>query len=255
MKILDLVGSVDLFRELQMSQAKDLLECAQILQIPANTTIIQPGTPGDSFYIISSGSALVECDGLAKTLGSADYFGETSLVTGELRSARVTSLSELEVVAISRYDFFYLFRSTNIINKMLHLATVRSERSWLLLSKNSLLSLLSVTQKTELQAILHKREVAQDAYLWKEGEEAVKAFLVDEGTVRLTSRDNREGHLLGSGCLLADVNAMRSSTPHSTSVVALQPLKLFTIRRRDLLEFLTHNPGLALAFLGSRFIE
>lgn len=73
-------------------------------------TIVKQGDPGDVFYIIVEGNALVTktSDGKSETvgeLGPSDYFGEIALLTNRPRAATVTAKSTLKCVRLDRDRF------------------------------------------------------------------------------------------------------------------------------------------------------
>jgi uncharacterized membrane protein len=74
--------------------------------------IMRQDEPGDFFYVIIQGEVqfLVQ-DASGRELvidevGAGGFFGELSMLTGEPRSARVKALSEVEVLALDRTEFF-----------------------------------------------------------------------------------------------------------------------------------------------------
>ncbi len=69
--------------------------------------IVQEGAPGDSMFIISTGEvrATVERDGqqlAVATLRDGDFFGEMAVLSGEPRTATVTSVKNTELLELSR---------------------------------------------------------------------------------------------------------------------------------------------------------
>lgn len=62
------------------------------------------------------------------------------------------------------------------------LIETRKQHSWELISSNQALMRMTNAQKTFLQAIIHKKEMAQGEALWKKDEEASQAFIVASGS-------------------------------------------------------------------------
>lgn len=72
--------------------------------------VVREGDPGDSFYVIESGSGevLIGQQGRLEqlgTLGPGSFFGEMSLLAGEPRTATVRASSDLAVLVIGRDAF------------------------------------------------------------------------------------------------------------------------------------------------------
>lgn len=79
-------------------------------RLPAGTTVIRQGDPGDKFYVIRRGTADVlvadeEQTRQVATLATADFFGEAALMRGEPRNATVKAASDLELYALGQEDF------------------------------------------------------------------------------------------------------------------------------------------------------
>jgi CRP-like cAMP-binding protein len=96
-----------LFRNLTDEQLDELLPRGRVLHFGRGEKIIRQGDEADSMFILVDGRAgvSVEFHGLPKqvsTLGSGDYFGEMSLLTGESRSATVTAQTDCTVVEIAK---------------------------------------------------------------------------------------------------------------------------------------------------------
>jgi predicted MFS family arabinose efflux permease len=76
------------------------------VHIESGADLIRQGDPGDRFYLIAAGRADVAVDGRQlRTLSAGDFFGEIALLRDVPRTATVTALTELEVLALDRDDF------------------------------------------------------------------------------------------------------------------------------------------------------
>lgn len=74
--------------------------------VDAGEAVIREGEPGDAFYVIASGRALVERGGTPiRELGPGEGFGEIALIRRVPRTATVTALTPLELLALGREDF------------------------------------------------------------------------------------------------------------------------------------------------------
>jgi putative ABC transport system ATP-binding protein len=77
--------------------------------------IIRQGDPGETFYLIRSGSVDVTrragpagTEDHVTTLGPGTCFGERALIEDELRNASVTATENVEVYALAKTDFWTL---------------------------------------------------------------------------------------------------------------------------------------------------
>lgn len=254
--LLDVFVGLDLFRGFSLARARELLQVARTREYPAGQQIIAQNSPGDAFYVITSGVASVQREGKElKRYQAGDYFGETALILGQPRNADVFAHTDCVVVEIDRYDFMYLLRGTDIADRLVRLARMREERSWELFSRNSGLEMLTSAQKTQLQSYLEVVEVKQGDLLWSAGVPAEAAFLIDQGRVALEGYGDTTLEPFGPGAFLAEVDALveRRATVGAARVV--EAGRVFRIKRADLLRWFEENPGVHLAFLGTRAVE
>ena len=75
------------------------------LRFQPGEAIIRVGEPGDRFYMIHEGSALVRIGDAERSLGAGDWFGEIALLHDVPRTASVSATSDLVVLALDRHEF------------------------------------------------------------------------------------------------------------------------------------------------------
>jgi small-conductance mechanosensitive channel/CRP-like cAMP-binding protein len=119
--------------------------------------IMRAGEPGDSLYIIRSGSVAVRLgvDGLEKevaTLGEGDFFGEMSLMTGEPRRATVVARADAECYVIDRALFQQILRNNGKLAD--EIGKLLSEREMKNKIEREGLSAEAARKSTDHQALL-----------------------------------------------------------------------------------------------------
>jgi CRP-like cAMP-binding protein/glyoxylase-like metal-dependent hydrolase (beta-lactamase superfamily II) len=254
-ELLDIFSMVDFLRDLPLSRAKSLLQVAHRLQLPAGEKIVTQGTRGDSFYIIVTGTAEVVKDKKPlKKYRAGDYFGEVAILLEQPRNADVIARTDVDLVAIDRNDFLSLLRGSEMLRRLERLVRVRDEGAWDVIAKNSVLSALTSSQKTQLQMYLTASSSEANETLWREGEVPKRAYLVDDAVITMRSP---EGDLkpFAAGAFVGEVDALRNTASASSSARVTQRGRLFTIEKDDLERFFEDNPGVYLSFLGTRFVE
>lgn len=113
----NLLAGVDLFQSLSADEMDRLVEGARLQVFAAGEKLCRQNEPGDSFYIIRDGKVSVLVDGAAgkpvpvAQLGERAFFGELSLLTGELRSATVVAETDVEVVQVAKQAFAGLLQA------------------------------------------------------------------------------------------------------------------------------------------------
>ena len=107
------VRSIGLLLKLRMFEALDppslesLGRAASWLTVPAGTTIIREGDPGDLFYVLASGAVDVSRGGqpVRRLDAIGDGFGEIALLRDVPRTATVIAATETEMLTLGRREF------------------------------------------------------------------------------------------------------------------------------------------------------
>ena len=100
-----------LLNGLTQEQVGEVAQHLQPERFSVGQSIYRQGMPGDSLYLIEEGQVSVQSrdpQGQAQvwaTLGGGEFFGETSMLTGEPHEADVIALTDLSVWALTRSDF------------------------------------------------------------------------------------------------------------------------------------------------------
>jgi CRP-like cAMP-binding protein len=124
--------AVPLFRDFEPAELTELARLITTQRFGKHQTIFREGDPGQSFYLILSGSvAIVHMvpDGretILSILKERDFFGEMSIFESALRAASVRTLTDVEVGIIDRVDFLALIDRSPRIGRLL--VTALSDR-------------------------------------------------------------------------------------------------------------------------------
>lgn len=103
---------VPLFAGLTPQQLRRVAEVGRVRLFRAGTAIVRLGEPGDTFYVILDGHALVvRATGRPLKLHTGDFFGELALIENAPRSADVIATSDVTALAIGHAAFKKLLRS------------------------------------------------------------------------------------------------------------------------------------------------
>ena len=107
----NLLGATPLFHSLGLERRQQILELFTREEFPAGAWILKEGAPGDALYIIIQGEVEIFTYNSQETvlplarLGAGDFFGEISLLTGQLRTASVRALQKVELARLGKKDF------------------------------------------------------------------------------------------------------------------------------------------------------
>lgn len=110
-RLFEMMRSLDWLEALNEAQLKQLANRAAVSTYTTGEQLVKQGDPGDSLFIIKSGSVSVYVrsdDGrsvYANQLNAGDFFGEMSLLTGEARAASIRANEETDVIVIDKEAF------------------------------------------------------------------------------------------------------------------------------------------------------
>ena len=116
METSELLGQVPLFKLLDPSERSDLERVLERQEVVAEQRIFTIGEPGDSMYIVGTGSVelfVKDNTGSKIVLAVAnpgDFFGELSLFDGGARTASAVCLEEAELLVLDRDDLLAFLR-------------------------------------------------------------------------------------------------------------------------------------------------
>ena len=125
---LDSLRNVPLFRDFDETELMQVAGLVTTHRYAKHQTIFREGDPGQSFYLILSGSVAVvriASDGretILSILKERDFFGEMSVFDTSVRAAGVRTMTDAEVGVIERDDFLALIDKTPRIGRLLVIA-------------------------------------------------------------------------------------------------------------------------------------
>jgi MFS family permease len=103
---LALLRAIPIFSPLPPPQLERLANAAAEVLVAADITVFAQGDPGDRFYVIAEGEAVVTVDGVERNrLERGDFFGEIALLRDVPRTATVVAATPLRLYALGRDDF------------------------------------------------------------------------------------------------------------------------------------------------------
>jgi small-conductance mechanosensitive channel len=107
---IDALARVDVFRALDAERIDRLSRRMKMLIFGPDETILRQGDPGDSLYVVRSGTVAVRTGSGAAArevaaLAAGQFFGEMSLMTGASRSATVVAKSDVECYVVDKEAF------------------------------------------------------------------------------------------------------------------------------------------------------
>jgi CRP-like cAMP-binding protein len=97
-----------LFKSLDLAARANLIAGGFVMKYAAGETILREGDPGDTMFIVMSGTVTVETRNAAGNvhlaeLGRGACVGEVSVITGAARTATVTAVTDVTVATFARH--------------------------------------------------------------------------------------------------------------------------------------------------------
>jgi len=241
-EILDAFSRIEVFQNLPFERIKDLLLVVKREQFKRGETIIQKGTKGDKFFLIFSGNVVIEDESDAnnrKVYGNYEYFGEISLVEDTPRQATVKALTNVEAFVIEKEAFLRLVEGTPILERIKHIARLRNGETWSVIKANPYFASLTSAQVTDLENVLHRREVEAGEVLLRRGEKCEFIFILGSGVIE----KDPSGVIREKGAFLGDPVCVREKGVSDATYRARESSVVYQIRVEDFVHFLDHNPG------------
>ena len=100
------LGKIPLFAHCSKRELSGLAALVDELELPEGQTLAREGERGKEFLVLAEGIADVASGGeVVNQLGPGDFFGEISLVTGEPRTATVTTRGPSRLLIFSAPAF------------------------------------------------------------------------------------------------------------------------------------------------------
>ncbi|MFI5404557.1 MAG: Crp/Fnr family transcriptional regulator [Candidatus Gagatemarchaeaceae archaeon] len=110
--VISMIGSVPFFGSLDEKNRKALVSQGKELSYKAGDAIVNEGTMGVGFFLITEGRAEVKKGGkVLATLSKGQFFGEMSLIDEQPRSADVVATQPTKCWALTSWAFSALVKT------------------------------------------------------------------------------------------------------------------------------------------------
>lgn len=122
------MGAVPLFSHLSKKELRAIDQLMTTVAFDSGTVLMEQGSPGRDFLIISEGTAEVSVQdvGVVAQLGPGDFMGELSVLTGAPRNATITTSSALTAEVLNRRELNSLLDAQPVLgNKIFRTAIER----------------------------------------------------------------------------------------------------------------------------------
>lgn len=155
--IYERLNNIPLFAPLSDEETEKLADAAHLRIFAPDEPIVRQGQQGGSMFVIHKGSVNVNIieDGKPKTINTlkeGEFFGEMSLLTGELRSATVMANEETQIIQIGKFSLkTILDTNPNLVNALSEL--IEERRVLLQQNEEKNLAVTGKQEKTVFKSI------------------------------------------------------------------------------------------------------
>jgi CRP/FNR family transcriptional regulator, cyclic AMP receptor protein len=112
----DPIGHIPLFAHLSDDDRTAIHRLMTEVSVEAGEVLAREGSRGHEFFVILSGSASVDRDGVHMAdVGPGDFQGEISLLDGGPRTATVTATTPMTLLVATHQEFSSLLDATPVI--------------------------------------------------------------------------------------------------------------------------------------------
>jgi CRP-like cAMP-binding protein len=246
-RALDVLKRLDFFESLPVKKVQEFLSIIERRRFARGEKVIEQGTKGDYFYIIESGNASIMTEGLArgKQVGAYEYFGEIAVLTGSTRKADIVADTELETIVIPKDRFVNFVTGTEFGRVLQRIMDRRDNRKWKLLVESDAFTGLSDYQRMWIESYLEPVEFTNPGTVISEGERLPGLHIVTSGTIDVKQGKRSIGEL-SRGQTIGMLHQIMRDEPSPYTFSHVQPVETMFMTRKDALELIDRNPGLAM---------
>jgi len=228
--------------------------------VPCGEMIFTEGEPGDTLYVVDSGSVEIAASARAGSetlarMGPDQFFGEMALLTGKPRTTAARAVSDTSLWALGRSDFEDLaLRHPSIslaLSRVLsdRLAEMDRRYSQSQLRRMKLLAGMSASQIDDISQRLRQVRFRRGQVLYREGDPGEQLILLESGRVQLVQGSGRDA------CALADLSAgdvvgelaLLTGKSQEETATALSDVSGWVLGKADFDKLVASDPSLALA--------
>ena len=129
------LARIPFFEKFRHDELEKIASCLRLHHVSAKKTVMKAGESGDSMFLVGEGLLDAHLQGpngsaiRAGKLAAGEIFGEMSLLTGEPRSATVTTVTDCVLYEMSREDIQDFVSRPEVAEHITHVAAKRHAKN------------------------------------------------------------------------------------------------------------------------------
>lgn len=248
-EVLSILKHLDFVHSFSIRKVQEFMLAIERESFKKGEYIIRKGARGSKFYIIYSGNVAINLAGLEqkKIYGEFEYFGEVALMTDQPTTADVSAETDVVAYSMVKDKFLQFIAGTEFEETLKKLVKNRDPETWNILSTSRYFSRLTSYQKTWIESVLSRTELAGPGVLIEEGESFSRMYIIRDGSIDV-SRQGKKITTLGRGDFIGELHDVDADVTSPCRFSYRNGVSLFVLDREDLAVFASLNPGLVLKF-------
>lgn len=244
-EILDVFADIDIFSQLPLEKARELLIIAKAQKYQAGDVIFEKGAAGNEMYIIVDGRIeIVEDSKVITDYSTSDYFGEKAVFLGTRRTAAAIAKSDVRLFSIQKEDLLSFIRGTESERILNNLARIQDTIVREVLDANPIFLHLTPTQETQFHSLMQpvSQPFQPGTTIMHEKTTAEECYVIFQGRIHAYKEKKliavlKKGDLIDVSCIFNE-DSLTGFT-----FIAEGEVKLYRIGRNALKQYLENNPG------------
>ncbi len=256
-EVLDVLAHVDLFHELPIEKAREILLYIRRYLFKKGEYIYHQGDEIHFFNIILHGAVeIVEDQRAITTLSKGDFFGVSALLEGHPHTADAKALTDVEILAFKKDDFLALIQGTGIAEVLAHLARIQNRELWDLVWQNPVFSNLTPTQIIHLHRSFKSELVIvpPERYFIKEGQKLDSCYVIRKGKVRVL-KNEEEIDLIQAGEIFGVTAVFEPNSKVMHGFKSVGEVELYQISRDVMIQYMEKYPGVYVRLYYANYIQ
>lgn len=236
------IPPIPLFSDLKGEELGSLLKRVSLKTFPKGSYICREGEKGDSLYVISRGVVAITKqmpkgkEVWIRNLREGDFFGEFSFFTDQRRNASVKTVTECEILEISKSELETIIQAHPHVKEVLQDFFQKRVLDFFL-ALSPFFSFLNYTEREEVLRHFHPLKFPKGRVIFRGGDPAHALYMIKSGEVEIFT-ENRKGRkvLLGklkSGSIFGEIGVLLGK-PRMATALTTQATELYELSKEDL---------------------
>lgn len=251
------LGQMPIWGEASPQTMQAIAQRMVLQHVPAGERVYMMGEGGDALYFIESGEVELTTENASGAVeelarvGSDGYFGEMSLLTGQIRTEDATATRNTNLWVLYKSDLDALAAQYPEIGKAMsqglaaRLAAEPQDHGVERFRQFALLAELGELELGQVVDHLHPMRYRAGEQIFRASSPAEMLYLLERGHVRMQPLSGGNW-LIGPGEAFGE-RALLTNQPHNASAVAETDVDVWTLSKQDFDMLMNRHPMLAIS--------